>query len=118
MTAQWTVFLQLWCSISFLSLFTNDIHHLSLVDIVYHNILYFALDWHCKLITIMVTKKEEWFFIADVAKEARVSPRTLLRWGDSGKIPRPKKLKANGRLVFGREDREAILTFANAIEST
>ena len=64
----------------------------------------------------MSTNEEVLFFIAEVAKEARVSTRTLLRWGEAGKIPRPRKLKANGRLVYTSLDRNAILLFARATE--
>jgi DNA-binding transcriptional MerR regulator len=55
--------------------------------------------------------------LAQVAREAGVHPRTLLRWADKGQIPKPMKLKANGRLVYSEESRATILGFAKATVS-
>lgn len=52
--------------------------------------------------------------LADVAREAGVHPRTLLRWAEAGKIPKPRKLKANGRRVYTAHDRATIIGFSKA----
>jgi hypothetical protein len=57
---------------------------------------------------------EELVSFSDVAKAAKVHPRTLERWAEAGKIPKPMKLQANGRRVYKASDRAKIVGFARA----
>ena len=54
------------------------------------------------------------FMLAEVARDAGVHPRTLLRWAQKALIPKPMKLKANGRHVYSAEDRAIIIGFSKA----
>jgi DNA-binding transcriptional MerR regulator len=57
---------------------------------------------------------EELVSFSEVAKAARVHPRTLERWAEAGKIPKPMKLQANGRRVYTASELATIVSFARA----
>lgn len=59
---------------------------------------------------------EDLFPLAEVAKAAKVHPRTLERWAEAGKIPKPRRMKANNRRVYSAQDRATIINFARATE--
>jgi hypothetical protein len=88
-----------------------------------------SLDWYCSVSNAPCWSlrlqsnmsvdqlQEELHLLSEVAKAAGVHPRTLQRWAEVGKIPKPRKLKANGRRVYTTAQRATIVSFARETTS-
>jgi DNA-binding transcriptional MerR regulator len=58
------------------------------------------------------TEGKRLYSVSDVARLIGKSQQTIKRWAKQNKIPQPKKLKINGRLVFTEEQISDIKKFA------
>ncbi len=87
---------------------------LSLVDNC-RNMLY-CIQYFSWLTNVAHPSAKDLVLISEVARAAGVHVRTLERWATAGKIPQPKKLKANGRRVYTVAECETIIRFAKEVD--
>ena len=67
---------------------------------------------HVKAGLSLSTIDEVLISVREVAEKAGCSAQTIKRWAKQSKVPRPKKLKSSGRLVFTEPQVREILKYA------